>query len=124
MTTPVPTKPFVVKSTAVRDVSIAIGAGILVLIFVVYGIHTLSDTVSEGWLSGPIVAKEFRPDPDTQISFGSNGLKKQEVAGDCLFKVELKDSDEPMTVWVDESTYNAYEVGDRFRFPRSNYNPK
>ena len=118
MTTPEPGKPFVVKDTVIRDAAIAIGAGLLVLIFVLYGIGAMSRTVGGDWLSGKIVEKEFRPAPASEISFGSKGLRKREVAGEYLFKVKVKDVDEPFLVWVDRTTYETHRTGQRFKFPR------
>lgn len=106
------------KSTRVRDSIVAIGTGITVLVFIILGIGKMSDTLGGDWISGEIVEKEFRPKPDTQISVGSKGLRKREVAGDYLFKVTVKGSEAPIFVWVDRSTYNTYRIGDRFKFPR------
>ncbi len=62
-------KPFVVKSTTARDVTIAVLAGVALLAFVLWAIvHMSQEVTGHSLLTGRIVARHFEPRPEEQLS--------------------------------------------------------
>lgn len=105
-----------------RDVLLAIGLGLAVLAFLVWAFLSVgSRTASANRLTeGVITAKHFapRPQPETELTIGGGELRRREISGDCTFTVRARDSGRDYQVPVDEATFAARQVGDRFVFLR------
>ena len=116
-------KPFVVKSTRTRDVTIAVVAGIALLAFVVWGIlHMSQDVTGHSLLTGKIVSKHFEPQPEEQLSLGKGGLDEKNLDGIYTMEVRTPDG-QTYKVFVEKPVYESHKVGDDLTFlpppPRS-----
>ncbi len=107
-------------STQRRDTLIAIGAGLAMLVFVLYAIFYFSRQAdSTGGIAGIIVSKEFVPRPETQITVGQGGLSRRAIAGEYSFRVQTGGENGPLyRVQVNAATYTSHQVGDTFFFLR------
>ena len=69
-------------------------------------------------MTGRIVAKEFVPSAEHQVTLGrKGGLTPQESAGEYILTVEVPMTDgtkKPYYVWVDKKRYEALKIGDSF----------
>ncbi len=117
MSAPSKKPPLVVPASSRRELIIAIGAGVILAAFIIFGISRMGNEASGRFLTGEITEKHFEPLPETRISLGSAGLVKENIAGDYRFNVRVP-GDRDYTVWIDKVTYDARSVGDSFRFPR------
>ena len=118
---PTPPRRIVVPSTSRREVIVATVCGLLVLVFVVYGILTMTSrqqAASSNTLTGKIVSMRFTPGPEEQISFGSKGAHQQHVAGEYLLVVHVPSENRTFEVPVDANTYAAMRPGSAFSFMR------
>jgi hypothetical protein len=107
-------------STRGRDAAIAVGAGLVVLAFILYAIFYFSRQAdSTGGVNGTIIAKTFVPQPETQITFGQGGLSRRAIAGEYSFRVRVgRENGRVYRVTVDAATYKTHQVGDTFYFLR------
>lgn len=117
MSPPPKKTPLVIPTFRRRELIIAIIAGIFLAGFILFGISRMGSEASGRFLTGEITEKHFEPLPETQISLGSAGLIKENIAGDYTFNVRVP-GDRDYTVWVDKVTYDGRSTGDNFRFPR------
>jgi hypothetical protein len=99
-----------------RDTLIAVGAGLLVLIFVLLATLTVSKRVTSTRLTGVIENKIFRAQSETQISIGQQGLQQRQVAGDYIFEVRVPSDNSLYSIWVDKTVYDSHNIGDRYSF--------
>ena len=104
--------------TGRRDLAIAIGAGLTVLAFILFAVYDFSRQANTtGGVEGIIMAKTFTPLPETQITFGRNGLSSRELAGEYRFQLRGPAPERRIyTLIVDPQTYNSRQVGDPFYF--------
>jgi hypothetical protein len=113
---PPKSKPFVVKSTAARDVTIAVAAGVLLLGFVLWGIlHMSQDVTGHSLLTGNIVAKHFSPRPEEQLTIGQGGLAQKNVDGIYTMDVRTPNG-QTYTVFVEKPVYDSHQPGDSLSF--------
>ena len=116
MPPPLPHKPFVVKSTTARDVTIAVAAGFLLLGFVLWGImHMSQDVTGHSLMTGKIVAKHFKPQPEEQLSVGKGGLDEKNLDGVYTMDVRTPDG-KTYTVFVEKPVYDSHQTGDDLSF--------
>jgi hypothetical protein len=118
---PPPAKParFIVPSTARRDAAIAGIVGILVLIFVGYGVMHMASPVTGNKLTGVLIEKVFTPRKERQVTFDGQHLEgSREIAGEYLFKVRVEAQKRTYEVPVEQSLYDAKQVGDSVTFLR------
>jgi hypothetical protein len=109
-------KPFVVKSTTARDVTIAIIAGLALLSFVLWGILHMSQEVSgHPLLTGKILAKHFQPQQEEQLTIGRGGLDEKNIDGIYTMDVRTPDG-HTYTVFVEKSAYISHNPGDDLTF--------
>ena len=104
-----------------REFLVALGCGLGVLGFIVYGVMHMGGEqkkASTNTLTGKIVAKKFTPGPEQQLSFGRKGLKNEEFAGEFLLQVHVKSENRTFDVPVTQNTYDAVRVGSSFTFQR------
>jgi len=109
-------KPFVVKSTTGRDVTLAILGGGALLAFVIWGIlHMSQDVTGHSLLDGIIVAKHFQPQPEEQMSLGKGGLDEKNIDG--IYTMDVKTPDGHLyTVFVEKPVYDSHKPGDDLSF--------
>jgi len=116
-TTP-PRKPFVVKSTTARDVTIAVAVGVALLAFIFWGIAHMSQEVGgHSILTGTILARHFRPQQEEQLTIGQGGLDEKNIDG--IYTMDVKTPDgHTYTVFVEKPVYESHKVGDELSFLR------
>jgi hypothetical protein len=111
-----PHKPFIVKSTAARDVTIAVIAGAALLAFVLWGIlHMSLDVTGHSLLTGRIVAKHFEPRPEEQLSLGKGGLDEKNLDGVYTMDVRTPDG-QTYKVFVEKPVFESHRTGDDLSF--------
>jgi hypothetical protein len=111
----------VIPDTTLRETLIAVICGVLILAFLVYGVMTMGarqQKASGNTLSGEVVGKKFIPAPEEQITFGSKGIKAQQIAGEYLLEVRVKGEERVFEVPVDPATYETARQGDTQTFLR------
>lgn len=111
-----PRKPFVVKSTTARDVTIAVVAGIALLAFVLWGIlHMSQEVTGHSLLTGKIVSKHFEPQQEEQLTIGKGGLDKKNLDGTYTMEVRTPDG-QIYKVFVEKPVYESHQTGDELSF--------
>ena len=120
MPSSLPVNRRIVADTKWRDSLIAIGAGAVVLTFVLYAVFALGRQAnSTGGVEGVIVGREFVARPETQITIGQGGVHSRHLAGDYVFRVRVpQEYDRVYRVSVDPVVYESHREGDRFYFVR------
>lgn len=108
----------VVPNTTVRDAALAIGCGALVLGFLLYGIVSMAEVGRKNTLTGKVVAKQFIPEPEEQISVGSKGLSSKRIEGEYLLEVRVEAEKRTYQVPVEKEMYEARNIGDAQTFLR------
>ncbi len=120
MSQPPPAKtpgPLVIPTTTKRDAIVAIICGLIVLVFVGYGVFYLSQPAKHNKLTGKIVEKVFIPQHEQTIEFSGRTIKSaKETAGLYSFKVRVESLDRIFEVPVEKPTYDAKKVGDSMTF--------
>lgn len=104
------------RHTTARDVTIGVLAAVLVLGFLFYAISNMSTKVTGHGLTGAIVAKNFVPQPEEQVTLGTGGLHERKLDGTYTFEIHVPPETKNYTVWVDKSVYDAHQIGDQFYF--------
>ena len=66
-------------------------------------------------LTGQIIGKHFKPQPEEQVTIGQGGLQQRKIDGQYTFEV-LVPGDKAYTVWVEKPVFEAHKVGDRLQF--------
>jgi hypothetical protein len=113
----VPThKPFVVKRTTGRDVAIGVGAGVVLLGFLIWGILHMSQGVTgHSLMTGTIMAKHFQPQQEEQVTIGQGGLDQKHIDG--IYTMDVRTGDgRSYTVFVEKGVYESHDVGDELSF--------
>ena len=111
-----PRKPFVVKSTTARDVTIAVIAGSVLLAFVLFGImHMSQDVAGHALLTGKIVSKHFEPRREEQLTLGKGGLDEKNLDGVYTMDVRTPDG-RTYTVFVEKPVYESHQTGGDLTF--------
>ncbi len=116
-----PAPRVVVPSTTFRDAMIAGAAGLLVLVFLIYGIvHFASESsrAKANTLTGVVTEKQFTAAPQEEISVGRKGLKTKQIDGEYVLKVHIESEGRDFEVPVEKSTYQSKIVGDSVTFLR------
>jgi hypothetical protein len=117
--------PAVIPDTTARDAVVAVVTGVFLLGFVIYGfVHFahVSGRAKTATLTGSIVAKQFTPAPEQQITVGRQGLKERRSEGEYLLEVRVaSEGGRIFYVPVEKSVYDNKTVGDPLTFlrPRS-----
>ena len=92
--------------------------GIFLVGFLVLAIWQSSFAIERARMTGRVVAKEFIPAPEHQVSVArQGGLRTNESPGDFILTVEVTTEHEttkPYDVWVDKRRYQAVKIGDSF----------
>ena len=77
-------QPYVVPSTARRDLAIGLAIGLALMALIVCGIMKMASGAVGSTLDGNIVSKHFTPYEETQVSFGKGGVRQKE--GDYILE--------------------------------------
>ena len=105
-----------VPDTRLRDMLIAVGAGLTVLAFVAWAVVSLSSTPG---VEGVIVKKEFTAAPETQVTVGRGGVTSREIAGEYVLDVRVpQEKGKIYRVYVNAADYRSHREGERYYFIR------
>ncbi|HEY5813361.1 MAG TPA: hypothetical protein VIT23_12010 [Terrimicrobiaceae bacterium] len=101
-----------------RVIVAAVLIGLFVAGFIVLAIWQSGMAIERARMAGKIVAKEFVPKPEHQITLNrKSGLRSVESEGDYILTVEVVASDgtkKSYHVWLDKKRYNAAKIGGVF----------
>jgi len=118
---PPPSKParVVIPDHSWRNTLIAVGAGILVLIFVGLGVWKMGSPEQGNKLTGEIVEKVFTPLAERQVSFSGRKIEGvKEIAGEYVLRVRVEAQQRTYEVPVEQYVYESKKVGDSLTFIR------
>jgi hypothetical protein len=118
---PAPTPPsrVVIQDHSWRNTFIAVGIGIVMLIFLGYGVMHMGSPVKGNRLSGTVIEKVFTPQKEQQISFSGKKIEGvKEIEGEYVLKVRVKEENRTFDVPVEKYTYDSKKVGDSLTFIR------
>ena len=114
-----PAPRVVIASTTKRDALIAIIAGLLVLVFVGYGIMQMSRPVAGNKLTGVVVGKVFTPQKEQMIDFSGRKIERtREIDGEYVLKVRVEAESRVYEVPVEKPVYESKKEGDAMTFLR------
>jgi hypothetical protein len=99
-----------------------IAAAALIDVFLVgflgLAIWQSGSAIERARMTGRVVAKEFVPAPEHQVSLvRQSGLKVADSSGEYILTVEVSAENgliKPFHVWVNKRRYEAVQVGDSF----------
>ena len=102
-----------------RNTLIAVGFGLVLMVFVGYGIIKMGSPVAGNKLTGTIVEKVFIPQPERQVSFTGRKIEgTKEIAGEYVFRVRIEAQNRTYDVPVESFVYDSKKVGDPLTFIR------
>jgi hypothetical protein len=119
-----PNPRLIVPNTRRRDLLIALGCGLVVLVLILFGVFVLGreqGALSANELSGVIVAKHFAGEKETEVSYGRKGLKSRVTDSGYSFDVRVPPENRVYQLPVSKGLYDSRKVGDHQAFikPRS-----
>lgn len=104
--------------TPARVVVAAALIGVFLVGFLVLAIWQSGSAIERARMTGRVVAKEFIPSPEHQVTLGrKGGLRAAESQGEYILTVEVpadNGTKRPYNVWVDKKRYEAVKIGDSF----------
>lgn len=112
--------PRVVKpNTPPRVIVTAVLIALFVLGFILFAVFQSGRGITDARKSGIVVAKEFTPQPERQITLGrEGGMTARDREGEFLLKVEVTQTDgvkKTYDVWIQKrDQYEAIKIGDTF----------
>lgn len=112
--------PRVVKpNTPPRVIVTAVLIALFVLGFILFAVFQSGRGITDARKSGIVVAKEFTPQPERQITLGrEGGMTARDREGEFLLKVEVTQTDgvkKTYDVWIQKrEQYEAIKIGDTF----------
>ena len=116
---PAPPSRVIVPNTTRRDALIGGIVGLLILVFIGYGVVHMSQPVTGNKLTGTVIEKVFTPQKERQVSFNGRHIEgTKEIAGEYLLKVRVESQKRTYEVPVEQSVYDARQVGDSLTFIR------
>ena len=107
-------QPYVVPSTARRDLLIGIAIGLALMAVVLWGMLHMSRGIAGSTLKGEIVAMNFTPFVEKEVTFGKGGV--HQIDGEYV--LECKAGERVYLVTVSKEIYQTKKVGDFFFFAR------
>ena len=114
-----PAPRIVIESHARRDALIAGAAGLLVMVFIGYGIMRMAAPVVGNKLTGIVTGKEFTPLKERQVSFSGRKIEEvRETDGEYVLKVRVDSEHRTYEVPVEKPVYETKRAGDSFTFLR------
>jgi hypothetical protein len=116
---PTPPKRVIIEDHTWRNTLIAVGAGIVVLIFVGYGVLQMGSPVKGNKLTGTIVEKVFTEQKESQVAFSGRKIEGvKEIAGEYVLRVRVEVQKRTYDVPVEQYVYDSKKVGDPLTFIR------
>ncbi len=117
---PAPIQPrVVIEDHSWRNTFIAVGIGLVVMIFVLYGLFHMGSPVKGNRLTGTITAKVFTEQKERQITFTGRKIEGvKEIAGEYVLKVYVEPEKRTYEVPVEKYDYDKKKVGDSLTFIR------
>jgi len=109
-------QPYVVPSTARRDLFLGLAIGLTIMILAIWALSHVGNSIAGSTLDGVIVAKNFTPLAEEQVTFGKKGVHSRKIDGEYVLECDVKGR--AYLVTVDKETYNLKKVGDHFVFAR------
>ena len=111
--------PHVIRTrNPARVIVAAVLIGLFLVGFIILAIWQSGSAIEKARMTGRIIAKEFVPRPERQITLGrKSGLRAGESEGDYILTVEVDAGGgtiKPYNVWVDKRRYDAAKIGDSF----------
>jgi hypothetical protein len=104
--------------TPARVIVAAVLIGLFLVGFIVLAFWQSAMQIERARMTGRIVAKEFVPREERQVTIArGGGLTAEESEGDYILTVEVVaagGTEKPYNVWVDKERYDALKVGDLF----------
>jgi hypothetical protein len=116
-----PNPRVIVYGTPKRDLFIAIGAGLAVLLFVLGAIFWATreqGAPSTNQLTGTITAKHNSGEKVSEITYGKKGLSEREADSGYSFDIHVDAENRTYEVPVAKALYDAKKVGDKQSFIR------
>jgi hypothetical protein len=103
----------------VRVLAAALLLGLFLIGFLVLAVWQSGAAIEKARMTGRVVAKEFIPAPEQQLTIGrQGGVSATESPGEFILTVEVTTDDKrtkkPYDVWVDKRRYEAAKIGDLF----------
>jgi len=103
----------------VRVLAAAFLLGLFLIGFLVLAIWQSGSAIEKARMTGRVVAKEFIPAPEQQVTIDRKGaLSAGESSGEYILTVEVATDDKrtkkPYDVWVNKKRYKAVKIGDAF----------
>ncbi len=99
-------------------VVMAVSIGLMLLAAIFFAVWTSGQGVMSARMTGTVVAKEFIPLKEEQITFGEAGLRTGSVDGNRTLTVDVPLSDGTVEPYVVErlgkAQWEAIQVGDSF----------
>ena len=110
----------IVPNTTRRDTLIAIVVGVALLVFVGFGVMTMSAPhTSANILTGVVVEKQFTPQKEEQVSFSGRKLQgTKQIDGEYVLKVRVEKENRTYDVPVEKPVYESKREGDTLEFVR------
>ncbi|MGB8166445.1 MAG: hypothetical protein WCF18_03070 [Chthoniobacteraceae bacterium] len=110
----------ILPDTRRRDTIVAVLVGAVLLVFVAFGVMTMSKPhESANTLLGVVVAKQFTPQKEQQVSFSGRRLEgTKEIDGEYVLKVRVEKESRTYEVPVEKPVYLAKKEGDSLEFVR------
>ncbi len=109
----------VIEDHSWRNTIIAVSCGLVVLVFMIYGMMHMASPVAGNKLTGTVTEKVFTPQHERQIEFSGRKIQGvKEIAGEYVLKVRVDALNRTYEVPVEESVYRAKNVGDPLTFIR------
>ncbi len=104
--------------TPARVIVAAVLIGLFLVGFIVLAVWQSATQIEKARMTGQIVAKEFVPRGERQVTLGrKGGLTARESEGEYILAVEVLAAGgekKPYNVWVDKKRYEAVKIGDSF----------
>jgi hypothetical protein len=101
-----------------RVIAAAFLLGLFLAGFIVLAVWQTGVQIDRARMPGRIVAKEFVPGSEHQVTLGRSGrVTAAESAGEYILTVEASGPDgatKSYHVWVDKKRYQALKIGDSF----------
>jgi hypothetical protein len=110
----------IIPDTKRRDTIIAVVVGAILLLFVAFGVKTMSKPhPSANTLTGVVVAKQFTPMKEQQVSFSGRKLEgTKQIDGEYVLKVRVEKENRTYDVPVEKPVYQGKNEGDTIEFVR------
>lgn len=85
--------------------------------FIFFAIWYSGAEMQEAKATGTIIAKDFTPQAERQITIGEGGIRARDQDGEYTLTVEVRQRDGTMkryTVYLDKERYDAVDIGDQY----------